>query len=456
MNDIIEGNIDNKPKLYSFEAEVSLLGCLFVDNNGLDKIRFIISEDSFYFAKHQVIYAAMLKLHDKRKSFDVITLYDHLDISGDLEIAGGFDYLHELAVNIPSAANILGYATVVSERKSQREVKRLLDENIELVYNNSGQELSSKIHEKNVELQRVIDKSSLGKMEKLRDFGDVIKSSIQKLDERFTKGDGLLGVTTGLTYLDKLTSGLVDTDFIVIGARPSTGKTALGVNLAESFMMNSKDTVVIFSTEMPEDLIMQRLLSSVSGVPARAIKTGKLKEEHWGSLLSAVDKIKNKNVIIDDSSTLTPDHINSVLRKVELERGKVGMVLVDYIQLMTIPNFKQGKRLEITEISHALKATSKSFDCPVIALSQCTREVDKRPDKRPTKADLMEAGAIEADADIIITLYAEEVHNPDTEMKGVLEVIVCKNRNGELGTVKTFFDRNIQKIKNLTADHIGI
>lgn len=444
-------SLSQQRKLYSEEAEQSVLGGLLRFPDSLEKVKDILNPSHFYFNRNRIIYEAILDVEKNiTKYFDPLIVGDYIEKKGDLELASGTNYILFLPESVPSAASIVNYSEIIVERSIERDLEKELISSVSLLRSHDEPNLRDKIQSGIINLQNIVDQSEKEVSDNPPILYDSLIESVKALDTRHQKGDNLLGATTGLKKLDELTAGLVDSDFIVIGARPSTGKTAFGINLMESYMMNHEGVAVVFSAEMPTDSIIQRLLASVSGVSAKSIKTGNLNDQDWPLLLSAVEKIKNKKLIIDDESTVTPDYIQRRLKGIEKQYGKVGIVLVDYLQLMSVPNFNQGKRLEITECSHALKATAKKYKCPVIALSQCTRDVDKRPDKRPTKADLMEAGAIEADADVIITLYADDVHNPETEHKNILEVIVCKNRNGEIGKVKAYFDRRIQKIKNLT------
>lgn len=436
---------------HSIEAEQAVLGGLMLDNKRLDAVLEVISEVDFYREDHRQIFKMMQILQENAQPLDVITLSEELHRHDQLERVGGLAYLVEMANNTPSAANIVAYARIVRERSTLRQLIAAAQEISKSSYNPSGLDSDDllQLAEKRV-AEIAEDRPKEGG---LVGVNDLLKATVQRIDELFRSGSDITGVPSGIADLDQRTSGWQPGELIILAARPSMGKTALALNFVESAMFSQNRPVLVFSMEMPSAAMIMRMMSSVGRIDQGRMRNGKLTEEDWPKLSSAVAKMKDKLLFIDDTPGLSPQELRARVRRIAREHGNPGMIMVDYLQLMQIAGSSEGRTQEISEISRSLKAIAKEFDCPLIALSQLNRGVEQRPNKRPMNSDLRESGAIEQDADVILFIYRDEYYNEDSPDKGIAELIIGKQRNGEIGTCRAAFIGKYTRFDNLAPEY---
>lgn len=442
----------NGPSMpHSIEAEQSVLGALMLDNSRLDAVLAVITEQDFYRDDHKVIFRMMLALQEAGLPLDVITLSEELHKHNELERIGGLGYLVDMANNTPSATNILAYANIVRERSTLRQLIIVAQEIGKSGMNPAGLDSDDLLHlaEKRV-AEIAEDRPKEGG---LVGVNDLLKATVQRIDELFRSGSDITGVASGLTDLDQRTSGWQPGELIILAARPSMGKTALALNFVESAMFSQKKPVVVFSMEMPSAALIMRMMSSIGRIDQGKLRNGKLTEEDWPKLSSAVAKMKDKLLFIDDTPGLNPQEMRARIKRIAREHGNPGLIMVDYLQLMQIAGSNEGRTQEISEISRSLKAIAKEFECPVIALSQLNRGVEQRPNKRPMNSDLRESGAIEQDADVILFIYRDEYYHEDSPDKGIAELIIGKQRNGEIGTCRAAFIGKYTRFDNLAPEY---
>ena len=436
---------------HSIEAEQSVLGGLMLDNQTWDKVSEKLVEDDFYRRDHRLIFRAMGALAGESKPLDFITLTEYLERLGEIEEAGGIAYLAELAKNTPSVANIVAYAEIVRERAVVRAMIGVANEIAEAGYRPQGRTSSQLLDEAETKVFKIAE-SREKKGAGPRDLKSVLGSTLDRIDELIAKGGSITGLSTGFTDLDKMTSGLQKQDLIIVAARPSMGKTTFSMNLVENIAIGSGKPVVVYSMEMPAESIMMRTLSSLSRVDQTRIRSGQLDDEDWAKLTSTINIMSSEaKLFIDDSPGLSPTEVRSRARRIAREHGDIGLIMVDYLQLMQVPGMSDNRTLEISEISRSLKALAKELNCPVIALSQLNRSLEQRADKRPVMSDLRESGAIEQDADIIMFIYRDEVYNPETPDKGTAEIIIAKQRNGPIGKVRLTFQGKFTRFDNYAS-----
>ncbi|OED43541.1 replicative DNA helicase [Endozoicomonas sp. (ex Bugula neritina AB1)] len=448
-----EATIAIKTPPHSIEAEQSVLGGLLLDNQAWDRIVDILMSDDFYNPGHKLIFTAISELSNETKPFDPLTLAEVLENRGELGEVGGLVYLAELAANVPSVANIAAYAEIINERSIYRKLISAGQKMADAAYNPEGKKSAALVEE----AERLVfniaeERAKTGGPQGVR---DIIHNTVKKIEEMFDAGNAITGTTTGFTDLDNMTSGMQPSDMIIVAARPSMGKTTFAMNLVENALLASDKGIVVFSLEMPSDQLMMRMLSSLGRINQSKVRSGQLEEEDWPKLLSAVERIKDKKLFIDDTAGISPAEMRSRIRRIVREHGDLGMIMIDYLQLMQIPGFSEGRTNEISEISRSLKAIAKEFEVPVIALSQLNRSLEQRPNKRPVNSDLRESGAIEQDADVIMFIYRDEVYNPDTEYKGIGEIIIGKQRNGPIGSCRLAFVGQYTRFENLAPDAYG-
>jgi replicative DNA helicase len=439
--------LDIKVPPHSVEAEQSVLGGLMIANDGWDNVADQVSPADFYRGSPREIFTQMAVLVEAGEPIDVITLSEALNSNDLLEQIGGVAYLAELANNTPSAANIRAYAKVVQERSSLRAMINAANEIVDSGYNTEGRESGDLLDEAERRIMQISEERP--KIGGPQAVNPLLKGAVDRIDELFNSDSTLTGVTTGFKELDEVTSGLQKSDLIIVAARPSMGKTAFAVNLVENAIMAIDKPVVVFSMEMPASAIIMRMISAVGRIHLSKVLTGKLDEEDWPKLTSAVSKLKDKALFIDDTPSLTPTEIRSRVRRIAREHGEVAMIMIDYLQLMQVAGMSEGRTAEISEISRSLKAIAKEFNCPVVALSQLNRSLEQRPNKRPINSDLRESGAIEQDADVIMFIYRDEYYNEDSADKGIAEIIIGKQRNGPTGTTKLSFVGHFTRFDNL-------
>ncbi|WP_036186822.1 replicative DNA helicase [Marinimicrobium agarilyticum] len=440
------------PPPHSVEAEQAVLGGLMLENMRLEAVREMLSEKDFFRDDHRQIFKMMCELSEENQPLDVITLSEELHRHDELERVGGLGYLTELAANTPSAANILAYANIVRERSTLRQLISVAQEISKSGYNPLGLDADDllQIAEKRV-AEIAEDRPKEGG---LLELNELLKSTVQRIDELFRSGSDLTGVSSGLEDLDKRTSGWQPGELIILAARPSMGKTALALNFVESSIFTQSRPTLVFSMEMPSASLVMRMMSSIGRIDQGKIRNGKLTEEDWPKLSAAVSKLKDKLLFIDDTPGLSPTEMRARVRRISREHGNPGMIMVDYLQLMQLSGPSEGRTQEVSEISRSLKAMAKEFDCPVIALSQLNRGVEQRPNKRPMNSDLRESGSIEQDADVILFIYRDEYYNEDSPDKGVAELIVGKQRNGEVGTSRAAFIGKYTRFENLAPEYM--
>ncbi|MFT5710603.1 MAG: replicative DNA helicase [Halioglobus sp.] len=432
---------------HSPEAEQSVLGGLLLSNDGWDSVAEAVSANDFYRPSHRLIFKQIAKLANDGDPVDVITVADKLSANGELDAAGGLAYLAELASNTPSASNLRAYAQVVRERSSLRSLIEVAQSIAESGFNPEGRNSSELINEAERLIMQISEEGP--KAGGPQEVNPLLQKAVDRIEELFNSDGDITGLTTGFKDLDGMTSGLQPSDLVIIAGRPSMGKTSFAMNLVETAVISQEKPILVFSMEMPADQLIIRMLSSIGRIDQTRIRNGKLEQEDWPKLSTAVTKLKDVPLFIDDTAALTPTEVRSRARKVSREHGKLGMIMLDYMQLMQVAGSSEGRTAEISEISRSLKAIAKEFGCPVVALSQLNRALEGRPNKRPINSDLRESGAIEQDADVIMFIYRDEVYNEDSPDKGVAEIIIGKQRNGPIGTCRLAFVGEFTRFENL-------
>jgi replicative DNA helicase len=437
----------------SVEAEQSVLGGLMISPDAWDGVAELVSHDDFYRPDHRQIFRQIYHLAEANEPVDVVTVADRLQATGELDATGGLAYLSELAQNTPSAANIRAYAQVVRERASLRGLIEAAQEIADTGFNPQGRTAAELIDEAERLIMRI---GELGpKAGGPRDMGTLLSETVERIEELCATGGDITGLSTGYKDLDRFTSGLQKSDLVIVAGRPSMGKTSFAMNLVEHAALAQDAPVLVFSMEMPAEQLTMRMLSSLGRIDQTQVRTGRLDQPGWEKLGKAVAKLKGASLLIDDTPALTPTELRSRARRVKREHGELAMIMIDYLQLMRVAGSSDGRTAEISEISRGLKAIAKEFRCPVVALSQLNRALEQRPNKRPVNSDLRESGAIEQDADVIMFIYRDEVYNPESPDKGVAEIILGKQRNGPIGTVRLAFFGEYTRFENLARSRDG-
>lgn len=435
---------------HSIEAEQSVLGGLMLDNDAWDKVAGSIIAEDFYHRGHRMIFQALQKLSDNSQPMDLVTVSEVLEAAGELDKVGGFAYLGEISKNTPSAANILAYANIVRERAVLREMIAAANDIAESGYDTQGRTSQELLDEAESKVFRIAEKRTSA-TEGPKGVSDILAKTIERIDalSKIKNHNGVTGVSSGFHDLDQMTAGLQPSDLIIVAARPSMGKTTFAMNLAENIAMNEEKPVLVFSLEMPAEQIMMRMLASLSRVDQNKVRTGKLEDDDWARIASVMNILNEKNnLYIDDASGLTPTEVRSRARRIARDHDGLSMIMVDYLQLMTVPGMSENRTLEIAEISRSLKSLAKELNVPVVALSQLNRSLEQRSDKRPVNSDLRESGSIEQDADVIMFIYRDEVYHPDSGEKGLAEIIIGKQRNGPIGKVELKFHGHLSRFDN--------
>ncbi|MEQ5836850.1 replicative DNA helicase [Marinobacter mangrovi] len=440
---------------HSIEAEQAVLGGLMLDNSKWDAVSEVIASADFYRQDHRLIYAAIERLAGEGEPLDVVTLSEFLDRAGDLEDAGGLTYLAEMAEKTPGASNIKAYAQIVRERSVLRQMIEVSGNIAESAFNPQGRTSDELLDEAERNVFQIAE-SRTKEGSGPQAINPILTKALGRIEELFESGDAITGITTGFKDLDEWTSGMQPSDLIIIAGRPSMGKTTFSMNVVENALLGSNKPALVFSMEMPADSIVMRMLSSLGRIDQTRMRSGKLEEEDWPRLTSAVSLLKDKPLYIDDTPGLSPTEMRSRARRVARENdGEIGLIMVDYLQLMRVPGNTEGRTAEISEISRSLKALAKELQCPVVALSQLNRSLEQRPNKRPVNSDLRESGAIEQDADVIMFIYRDEVYHEDSPDKGIAEIIIGKQRNGPIGTVRLAFIGKYTKFEDLAHGDYG-
>jgi len=427
---------------HSIEAEQSVLGGLLLNNDAWDRIGDIVGEEDFYRDDHRRIYRHVSKLIENNKPADILTTAESLQLGGELQGVGGIAYLQSLCEGTPSAANIRLYAEIVRERAITRRLARVGEEIADAAYTPNGREARQLLDEAE---KKVFDIAEMGRKQGqgFLSMSGLLSDVMTRLDELSKNPSAVTGVATGFVDLDERTSGMQPGDLVIVAGRPSMGKTAFSLNIAEHVALGLGLPVLIFSMEMGGTQIAGRFLSSVSKVDQQRLRTGRLDGRDWDRLNQALTKLNDAPIQVDESAALNALELRARARRMWRQYGGLGMIVVDYLQLMSSASAGENRATEISEISRSLKALAKELKVPVIALSQLNRSLEQRPNKRPVMSDLRESGAIEQDADVILFIYRDEVYNPESPDKGSAEIIIGKQRNGPIGTVKlTFMGQN--------------
>ena len=439
----VESHIDRLPP-QNIEAEQSILGAILIDNDALPKALEVIDPDDFYKQSHRKIFQAMVELFEKSEPIDLITLSDHMKRGDELDAVGGISYLSSLVNMVPTAANIKYHSKIVREKGLLRYLLR------------STTEIASRVYEDSLEAEELVDyaEKSIFDISDKRvkasfvTLKEVIKGSFEMIEHLYDKKETITGVPSGFPDLDELTTGFQKGDLVVIGGRPSMGKTALALNIAQHVGLESREPVAIFSLEMAKEQLAFRMLCSEAMVNSSSIRKGFIKKEDWHKLTAAASKLTGAPIFIDDSSSITVLELRAKARRLKMEHG-LSLVIVDYLQLMRSRGSFERREQEISDISRSLKALAKELNIPVIAVSQLNRVVEQRKPPKPILADLRESGAIEQDADVILFLYRDEVYNKDNPAnKGEAEVIIAKQRNGPTGIVNLAFNSSCTRFLN--------
>ena len=443
---------------HSIEAESSVLGGLLLDNNAWDRVGDLLKDDDFYRYEHRLIFAAVRELVNASKPADVITVFERLQSIGKSEEVGGLAYLNSLAQYVPSASNIRRYAEIVRERGILRKLVTASDEIATNAFNTQGRPVDKILDEAEQKIFNIGEEGARNK-QGFQAMETLVVDLLDRVQEMADNQNDVTGVPTGFYDLDRMTSGLQPGDLVVLAARPSMGKTAFAINIAEHVALKEGLPVAVFSMEMGASQLAIRIVGSIGRIDQGHLRTGNLTDDEWPRLAEAVEKLRTVSLHIDESPGLTPSELRANARRLARQCGKLGLIVVDYLQLMSGSGSGgngDNRATELGEISRGLKMLARELQCPVIALSQLNRSVEQRPDKRPMMSDLRESGAIEQDADIIMFIYRDEYYTKDAcKEPGVAEIIIAKQRNGPTGTVKLAFLRNITKFESLASNYGG-
>jgi len=441
---------------HSIEAESSVLGGLLLDNGAWDRVGDLLMERDFYRYEHRVVFTAIGALINASKPADVITVYEQLQNLGKAEEIGGLAYLNSLAQYVPSAGNIRRYAEIVRERSVLRKLVSASDEISTNAFNPKGRPVAAILDEAEQKIFNIGEEGARSK-QGFQAMDTLVVDLLDRVQEMADNPNDVTGVPTGFYDLDRMTAGFQAGDLIVLAARPSMGKTALAINIAEHVALNEGLPVAVFSMEMGAAQLAVRIVGSIGRIDQGHLRTGKLTDEEWPRLTEAIERLRTISLHIDESAGLTSSELRANARRLSRQCGKLGLIVVDYLQLMSgSTNDGENRATELGEISRGLKMLARELQCPVIALSQLNRSVEQRPDKRPMMSDLRESGAIEQDADIIMFIYRDEYYTKDAcKEPGVAEVIIAKQRNGPTGVVKLAFLKHITKFESLASGGSG-
>ena len=441
---------------HSVEAEQSVLGGLLIDNAAFDKIADLIAESDFYRGDHRQIYRAIVKLIEHARPADVVTVAESLESTKDLQGVGGIAYLGALATSTPSAANIRRYAEIVRERSILRKLVSASDEIATNAFNTQGKAVDKILDEAEQKIFSIGEEGSRMK-QGFQGMDSLVVELLDRVQEMADNPNDITGVPTGFHDLDRMTSGMQAGDLIILAARPSMGKTALAINIAEHVALHEQLPVAVFSMEMGASQLAVRIVGSIGRIDQTHLRTGRLTDDEWPRLTEAIEKLRNISLHIDETPGLTTSELRANARRLARQCGKLGLIVVDYLQLMSVSSSMsdENRATAVGEISRGLKMLAKELGCPVIALSQLSRGVESRTDKRPMMSDLRESGAIEQDADVIMFIYRDDYYNKDSKEPGVAEIVVAKQRNGPVGTVKLTFLKPLTKFDNLAPGSSG-
>jgi replicative DNA helicase len=439
---------------HNIQAEQSLLGGLMLDNNAWDRIADQVKDQDFYRKEHRLIFHAVSLLAEQSQPFDVVTLAENLERREELDEAGGLMYLGTIAKDTPSAANIMAYAKIVRETAVMRRLISVGTDIADSAFRPEGRNSAELLDEAERKVFEIADQMARGGGG-FQPIKTLLGMAVDRIETLYGREEPITGLATGFTDFDMMTSGLQNADLIVVAGRPSMGKTTFAMNMAEHVAIKGRRPVAVFSMEMPGDSLAMRMMSSLGRIDQHRVRTGKLVDEEWPRLTSAVSILSEAPLFIDDTAALSPTEVRARARRLKRDQGDLGLIVVDYLQLMQAPGTAENRATEISTISRSLKALAKELRVPVIALSQLNRSLEQRPNKRPVMSDLRESGAIEQDADLIVFIYRDEVYNEDSPDKGKAEIIIGKQRNGPIGKLFLTFLGKFTKFENFADDLYG-
>jgi replicative DNA helicase len=439
-----------KTPLYQIDAEQAVLGGLILNNDKWEDVSHFLKEGDFYDLRNKIIFSMFLSLAEKNKPFDTVLMIDHLKNTAQLEKIGGEVYLYDLMNNTPHIANIMAYAEVVRDRSILRQLYTVTQNVANQVKQHEGRSSAEILSEAESEIFKIanIELREQGKTLSIQEW---LGKTMDRINLLYERKNAITGLSSGFIDLDRQTAGLQEADLVIVAGRPSMGKTAFAMNIVEDVAIRSKEPVLVFSLEMPGEALTMRLISSLSMVSQQRLRTGQLTDHDWARIPSAVSMLSEAKLFIDDTPALSPADIRMRARRIVREQGKLGLIVIDYLQLMQVPEITDNRVQEVSHISRSLKALAKELKVPVIALSQLSRNLESRSDRRPIMSDLRESGAIEQDADLILFIYRDEVYNKDSSDKGTAEIIIGKQRNGPIGTVRLAFSGEHTKFDNYAS-----
>lgn len=437
---------DIKVPPHSVEAEQAVLGGLMLGSQAWDDIVEKVRPLDFYRPEHRIIFQKISDLIHRNVPIDVLTVSESLRASSQLDIAGGEIYLFELAKNTPTIANILAYADIVRDRSIVRQLLGVATDIAESVFKSEGQTSNELLDQAERKIFAIAEQHVVHQGP--TNIKQLLAKAIDKVDTLYHSDEPITGLSTGYQDLDTLTAGLQPADLVIVAGRPSMGKTTFAMNMAEHAVLHTGKPVLVFSMEMPGESLAMRTISSLGRIDQHRLRTGKLHEEDWPRIHSAVSLLSDTPLYIDDTPALTPSELRARARRLARDVGQLGLIVIDYLQLMQGTGFRENRTAEISEISRALKTLAKELNVPIIAASQLNRGLEQRADKRPVMSDLRESGAIEQDADVILFIYRDEVYHEDSREKGVAEIIIAKQRNGPIGKVKLTFLGQYTRFEN--------
>jgi len=449
----MEETLQDRIPPHSIEAEQSVLGSIFLDPETVVNVLEYLETSDFYRKNHQIIFDAILKLNNRNEAIDVVTIANELDTKNQLENAGGMEYLAELAVAVPTSANVEYYAKIVEEKSILRNLIRSATEIVRKGYE-EGDELAVMLDSAEQNILQVSERRNRSGFIRI---SDVVSASLQNIESLAQQSDDVTGVPTGYIALDKMTAGLQKEELIILAARPAVGKTAFALNIAQNVATKADQVVAIFSLEMGAESLVNRMLCAEGNIDAGHLRTGQLSEDEWSNLIMAMGTLGQSKIFIDDTPGIRIAEIRAKSRRLLQEQGKLGLIVIDYLQLIE-GNNRESRQQEVSDISRQLKKLAKELKVPVIALSQLSRGVEQRQDKRPVLSDIRESGSIEQDADIVAFLYRDDYYEReggeeperDEQENNVVEVIIEKNRSGARGTVKLLFKKEFNKFSSMS------
>lgn len=433
---------------HSIEAEQAILGGLLISEEAWEKVEGLLTSDDFYRNDHRHIFETIETLHQGFKTTDILTVADVLEQNDQLESIGGRPYLALLAQNMPSVSNILAYANIIKERSVIRHLIAVGSQIADSGFNPEGRTPNELIENAEQAVFAIAEKGTRDSSG-LANIREVMAHTLERIDEMANSTDGITGAPTGWTRFDEMTSGLQNGDMIIVAGRPSMGKTTLAMNMVERVAMHTQKPAAIFSMEMPAEQLVMRMFASLGSIEQGKIRAGKLDDLDTKKLSDATKMLANTKIFIDDTGGLSPAEVRSRARRLQRDQGQLGLIMVDYLQLMHVPGMGEQRVNEVSEISRSLKLMARELNVPVLVLSQLNRSLEQRPNKRPVMSDLRDSGAIEQDADLICFIYRDEVYNKESSEQGMAEIIIGKQRNGPIGTIKLAFQGKYSRFTNL-------